>query len=63
METLLVKFNVDKFGEHEGSAMKTMGNEFSLETGLYINSNVSREFNLWTGKFVGFIVILQSNPL
>jgi len=46
METLLVKFNVDKFGEHEGSAMKTMGNEFSLETGLYINSNVSREFNL-----------------
>lgn len=63
METLLVKFNVDKFGEHEGSAIKTMGNEFSLEAGLYINSNVSREFNLWTGKFVEFIVILQSNPL
>lgn len=46
METLLVKFNVDKFGEHEGSAIKIMGNDTSLETGEYVMSNVSRELNL-----------------
>lgn len=46
METLLVKFNVDKFGEHEGSAIKTMGNEVSLEVAVYLISNVSRELNL-----------------
>jgi len=64
METLLIKFNVNKFGEHEGSAIKTIGNKVSLETSVYFISNVSREFNLWTsGKFVEFIVMLQSNPL
>jgi len=44
--------------------MKTMGNEVWLEVGLYIISNVSRELNLLTGKFVElFNVMLQLNPL
>jgi len=63
METLLVKFNVDKFGEHEESAIITMGSEVSLEDVVYLISKVSRELNLYTGKFVEFIVMLQSNPL
>jgi len=46
METLLVKFNVDKFGEQEGSAIKTIGNKVSLEVGVYFISKVSRELNL-----------------
>jgi len=46
MDTVLVKFNVDKFGEHEESAIKTMGNEVSLEDVVYLISKVSRELKL-----------------
>lgn len=63
METLLVKFNVDNFVEHDGSTMKVMGNDISLDTGVYLISNVSKEFNLSTVRFAELIITLQLKPL
>lgn len=68
MNTLLVKFNVDNFDEHELSTIKSIGNEMSSEadvyiSGLYIISKVSSEPKLCSDKFVDFIITLQLNPL
>lgn len=43
MKTLLVKFNVVKFVEHDVSSIKTIGYDISLDTGVYLMSNVSNE--------------------
>lgn len=61
--TLLFKVDVDNFVEHEESMTKLIGNEISLETGVYFTSNVSSEPKLCTDKFVEFIDTLQLNPL
>jgi len=46
METLLVNCNVDNFFEHSESTIKSMGNDISVETGVYVVSNISNEFKL-----------------
>lgn len=46
MVTLLAKLNVDNFGEHEGSTLKSTRNDISLELGVNFISNDCSEFKL-----------------